>query len=197
MTEKTINDELIKQAQTGNEEAMDLIIREYKGLVLASIKNYFLIGAEQEDLFQEGVIGLLKAIKNYDEQKATFKTFATCCIKSQIFTAIRNSTTLKHSILNEATSNLESEQGQKKYSNESRINANCNPEEIFLGKEKLHNFGKFIKVKFSQFEKIVFSYMIQGFSYKEIAIKLDKTPKVIDNTFQRIKKKSELWLKTY
>ena len=191
MNEELINDEVIKLAQNGDQEALDLILKEYKKLIYLNIRNYFLVGADQDDLLQEGTIGLLKAIKNYSEGKASFKTFAT-------LTAVRSSTAQKNSALNEASgNNLETEDGHEDYPKELYSNVRYNPEAIFLSKEKIMEFQDFVEHNFSPFERQVFNYMIKGFSYKEIAEELEKTPKVIDNSFQRIKRKSELWLSTY
>lgn len=193
-----INDEVIKEAQQGNEEALNLILEEYKKLVLSNVKNYFIIGAEQEDLIQEGMIGLLKAVRNYDkDKKASFKTFATVCIRTQLITVIRTSTAQKNLILNEAVGNgIENESGVERQ-HKVELNMKYNPEIIFFCKEKIKEFSRFVKENFSPFEIVVFNFMIKGFSYKEIAEKLEKKPKTIDNAFQRIKKKSELWLNNY
>lgn len=198
MNEELINDDIVARAQAGETEALDLILNEYKKLIFLNVRNYFLVGAEQEDLLQEGMIGLLKAIKGYTRGKASFKTFATLCIRRQILTAVRSSTAQKNILLNEASgNNLETEDGHEDYPKELYSNIKYNPEAIFLSKEKIMEFQDFVEHNFSSFEKQVFNYMIKGFSYKEIAEELEKTPKVIDNSFQRIKRKSELWLSTY
>lgn len=198
MNEELINDEVVARAKEGDQEALDLILKEYKKLIFLNVRNYFLVGAEQEDLLQEGTIGLLKAIKGYDKEKASFKTFATLCIRRQILTAVRSSTAQKNIVLNEASgNNLETEDGHEDYPKELYSNIRYNPEAIFLSKEKIMEFQDFVEHNFSPFERKVFNYMIKGFSYKEIAEELEKTPKVIDNSFQRIKRKSELWLSTY
>ncbi len=198
MSEELINDDVVARAQAGEPEALDLILKEYKKLIFLNVRNYFLVGAEQDDLLQEGTIGLLKAIKGYTKGKASFKTFATLCIRRQILTAVRSSTAQKNIFLNEASgNNLESEDGHEDYPKELYSNVKYNPEAIFLSKEKIMEFQDFVEHNFSPFERKVFNYMIKGFSYKEIAEELEKTPKVIDNSFQRIKRKSELWLSTY
>lgn len=198
MSENIITEEVIAKAQAGNSEAIDLIIKEYKNLIFLNVKNYFLVGADEDDLLQEGAIGLLKAIHAYTKGKASFKTFATLCIRRQILTAVRSSNAQKNSALNAASgNNLENENGSEIYPKELYSNKKYNPEEIFLSKEKISDFHKFVESNFSTFEKKVFEYMVKGYSYKEIAEKLDKSPKTIDNSFQRIKRKSELWLRTY
>lgn len=198
MEKELISNEIVKLAQDGDQEALDLILKEYKKLIYLNVRNYFLVGAEQDDLLQEGTIGLLKAIKNYSEGRASFKTFATLCIRRQILTAVRSSTAQKNIFLNEASgNNLETEDGHEDYPKGLYSNVKYNPEAIFLSKEKVMEFQDFVEHNFSPFEREVFNYMIKGFSYKEIAQELKKTPKVIDNSFQRIKRKSELWLSTY
>lgn len=198
MSKELVTDEVITRAQNGDQEALALILTEYKKLIFLNVKNYFLIGADQDDLLQEGTIGLLKAIKGYDKDKASFKTFATLCIRRQILTAVRSSTSQKNIVLNEASgNNLENEDGQEEYPKELYSNTKYNPEALFLSKEKIMEFQDFVEHNFSPFERQVFNYMIKGFSYKEIAEELSKTPKTIDNSFQRIKRKSELWLSTY
>ena len=191
MSENIITDEVVAKAQNGNAEAIDLILKEYKKLIFLNVKNYFLIGADQDDLLQEGTIGLLKAIQAYTRGKASFKTFATLCIRRQILTAVRSSNAQKNSALNAASGNtLENENGYETYPKNLYSTIKYNPEEIT-------DFQKFVESNFSPFEKVVFEYMIKGFSYKEIARELNRSPKTIDNSFQRIKRKSELWLSTY
>lgn len=194
-----INNDLIKEAQNGNKEAIDMILKAYTDLVSINAKKYFIIGAEQEDLVQEGVLGLLKAIKGYNEGKSQFKTFAILCIRNQIITAIKVANRQKNSILNEAILNSTDTNDNKelddyKYGKTQNYD---NPEEIYLMKEKLTNFMAYINENLSKLEKEVFDYMIRGYSYREIAKILSKELKTIDNTMQRIRSKSELWLKQY
>lgn len=193
-----INDEVVALAQQGNQEAIELILKEYKSIITINAKNFFLVGAEQEDLQQEGTIGLLKAIKNYTKEKSSFKTFATLCIRHQILLVVRNSTTKKNSILNEAISSDEiDDENEDKPIIRDYFDDKYNPENLYLDREIVTEFHKYVQKNFSVFEKEVLSFMVQGFSYKEIAEKLEKTPKVIDNCFQRIRKKIENWLKIY
>lgn len=199
MRDIDIDNDLIKEAQNGNKEAIDMILKAYTDLVSINAKKYFIIGAEQEDLIQEGVLGLLKAIKSYDKEKSQFKTFAILCIRNQIITAIKVANRQKNSILNEAilnsTNSHENEElDDYKY---GKIEGYKNPEEIYLMKEKLNNFMTYINENLSKLEKEVFDYMIRGYSYREIAKILSKELKTIDNAIQRIRNKSEVWLKQY
>lgn len=189
-------EKLIIEAQRGDEEAMNELIKIYFPLVSINTKNFFIIGAEKEDLVQEGLLGLLKAIKYYDPSKIAFNNFAILCIRRQILSAIKSANSKKNMILNEAiSSNLISDE----YSTlELDFASNdSSPEEIFFSKNKLENFQKFALINFSELEKKVLEYIIRGYSYKEIAKQLEVSPKSIDNSIQRIRKKAETWLKTY
>lgn len=188
-------EKLIIEAQNGNDEAMNELIKIYFPLVSINTKNYFIIGAEKEDLVQEGLLGLLKAIKYYNPNKISFNNFAILCIRRQIFSAIKSANSKKNMVLNEALSNSsisDSDDFELDF-----ISTESSPEEIFFSKDKLENFHKYTSTNFSELEKKVFEYMIRGYSYKEIARQLEVNPKSIDNSIQRIKKKAETWFKTY
>lgn len=199
MAMELVTDEVINKAQSGDQEAINLILQEYRNYIYLNVKNYFIVGAEQEDLLQEGTIGLLKALKAYKKGKSSFKTFAMICIRSQIITAIKASNTQKNTALNLASGIcIENDVGKEvEYNKGLKSYVNYDPEEIFLTKEKLNDFKTFVNKNFSSFEKEVFKYMIKGYSYREIAQELQKSPKTIDNSFQRIKRKSEVWISEY
>ena len=171
MAMELVTDEVINKAQSGDQEAIDLILQEYKNYIYLNVKNYFIVGAEQEDLLQEGTIGLLKALKAYKNGKSSFKTFAMICIRSQIITAIKASNTQKNTALNLASGNCIENDGGKEieYNKGLKSYISYDPEEIFLTKEKLNDFKTFVNKNFSSFEKEVFKYMIKGYSYREIA----------------------------
>ena len=178
--EENINT-ILKKAQTGDSEAIDWILKEYSKILSFNAQKYYLIGAEQEDLLQEGILGLLKAIKFYDETKSSFSSFA-----------IRKANTQKNSVLNEAlttSSMIEDSSDVDNY-----ISSENNPEEAYLLKEEIKEFKNFSDKNFSKFEKEVLKYLIRGYSYREIAKILSKNLKSIDNTIQRIRKKSEDWI---
>ncbi|MDD7409898.1 sigma-70 family RNA polymerase sigma factor [Fusobacterium gastrosuis] len=189
-------EKLIIEAQRGDEEAMNELIKIYFPLVSINTKNFFIIGAEKEDLVQEGLLGLLKAIKYYDPSKTSFNNFAILCIRRQILSAIKSANSKKNMILNEAISNnlISDEYSTLELDFASN---NSSPEEIFFSKNKLENFQRFTLINFSELEKKVLEYIIRGYSYKEIAKQLEVSPKSIDNSIQRIRKKAETWLKTY
>ena len=189
--EENINT-ILKKAQTGDSEAIDWIVKEYSKILSFHAQKYYLIGAEQEDLLQEGILGLLKAIKFYDETKSSFSSFAFLCIRREMISAIRKANTQKNSVLNEAlttSSMIEDSSDIDNY-----ISSENNPEEAYLLKEEIKEFKNFSDKNFSKLEKEVLKYLIRGYSYREIAKILSKNLKSIDNTIQRIRKKSEDWI---
>lgn len=189
--EENINT-ILKKAQTGDSEAIDWILKEYSKILSFNAQKYYLIGAEQEDLLQEGILGLLKAIKFYDETKSSFSSFAFLCIRREMISAIRKANTQKNSFLNEAlTTSSMIEDGSDV---DNYISSENNPEEAYLLKEEIKEFKNFSDKNFSKFEKEVLKYLIRGYSYREIAKILSKNLKSIDNTIQRIRKKSEDWI---
>ncbi|MGL4970064.1 MAG: sigma-70 family RNA polymerase sigma factor, partial [Cetobacterium sp.] len=174
------------------------IITEYKNIIYIRNRTLFLKGAEREDLLQEGMIGLMKAIKSFDENRsACFSTFASLCIKRQIITAVKNYNSEKNKNLNSAMQGEGYSEIQEliRYSNPSL--KYYTPEQIVIGKELMKFLKKFLKINLSGLEKEVFSYMVKGYGYLEIAEKLKKEPKAIDNSIQRIKKKVLIFLEKY
>ncbi|MBZ4683153.1 MAG: polymerase sporulation-specific sigma factor [Fusobacteriaceae bacterium] len=195
-----ISDELIEQAKYGDTEAINEIFTQYKNFVFLKSKNYFLMGADKEDLIQEGMIGLLKAIRGYDKNKlASFKTFAAICIKRQLITAIKTANSQKNVVLNNAVGIMgENEENREvSYSRGLESYISYDPEEIFLTKEQVKGLKNYLNENLSKFEKEVFKYMVMGLTYKDIAEKLGKKVKSVDNAIQRIKRKSEMWIKDY
>ncbi len=189
--------ELIKKAQEGDQEAISQIFHNYRWLVIKKSCNYYLNGADREDLFQEGMIGLLKAVRAYDGGKnASFNTFASLCIKRQIITAIKNSNSGKNKMLNIAVNGFyEGEESNISYFKKS-FNF-YNPEEIFLGKEKIGGLKEYLSDNLSKMENEIFDYMLLGNNYIEIAKKTGRSVKSIDNAIQRVKKKIKAFLEDY
>lgn len=192
------DEEIVKMAQEGNVIAEEFLIKKYKELVKRKANTYFIIGGDKEDVIQEGMIGIFKAIRGYDSlNEASFKTFAEICVNRQIISAIRNANMQKHQILNESLS-LSSDndpEGEQKTLEERLPSSNHDdPETLMLMKE----IGEFLKEEsheiFSKLEKRVWDKMLQGKSYIEIAEELGKSKKTIDNTIQRIKKKIYTYL---
>lgn len=189
----------IISAQNGNEESLEKIIKEFQKNMYHNNHSFFLKGGDKDDLIQEGLIGLIKAIKSFDESKNTcFSTFANLCIKRQMITAIKNHNSDKFKNLNQAI--LEENGGMDIEENTQYRSPSLNfysPEDIYLGKELILSLRKYLSENLSSFEKEVFKYLIKEYSYLEIAEILNEKPKKIDNAIQRIKKKINLHLDTF
>ncbi|MGL5089166.1 MAG: sigma-70 family RNA polymerase sigma factor [Cetobacterium sp.] len=193
-----IKNEDVLLAKKGDIESIEKIVIEYSSFIFMRNKTLFLKGADREDLVQEGMIGLIKAIKSFDENRNTaFTTFASLCIKRQIITAVKNYNSLRNKNLNNAMIGDGYAEVEEiiKYNNPSL--KYCTPEQILIGKELMKFMEKYLKDNLSGLEKDVFLYIIKGYSYLEIAKELNKEPKAIDNSIQRIKKKVIVFLKKY
>ena len=192
------DEEMVKMAQEGSVTAEEYLIKKYKDLVKKKSSTYFIMGGDKEDVIQEGMIGIFKAIRGFDEEKeASFKTFAEICINRQIISAIRNSNLQKHQILNESislSSDNDPEGEQKTLEERLPSNKSDDPETLMLMKE----IGQYLKEEsheiFSTLEQKVWDRMLQGKTYQEIAVELEKTQKAIDNALQRFKKKIYAYL---
>ncbi len=187
------DEQLVLMAREGSETAEEILIEKYKGLVRMKAKAYFIVGAETEDVVQEGMIGLIKAIRKFDpEREAGFKTFASTCINNQIIKAIRKAEREKNQPLNDAIS-LNDQVGGKEegltIGDILRASLSDEPEEMLIYEESLTRLGELSKETFSPLETQVLRGKIQGKSYQEIAAELGKSPKTIDNALQRIRKK--------
>lgn len=185
--ENISDEELIIRLRDGEEEITDYIINKYKNLVRNKAKTMFILGADKDDLIQEGMIGLFKAIRDYDSGRdASFYTFADLCVSRQIYTAIQAAGRQKHAPLNSSVSiSLHEDQLNSKISN----NVNDNPEKLIIAEENIRMIEEMIDEELSAFEKQVFELSRTGMSYSEIAKILGKDEKSTDNAMQRIKKK--------
>ena len=185
------DEELAELSGSGDRRATEYILNRYKNLVKSRARAYFLAGADRDDIIQEGMIGLFKAIRDFDITKQpTFRSFAELCIKRQIITAVKASTRLKHQPLNSYVSLSEPAYDDDKTLVEIIAERKASdPEEIFLRRENFEAINRDIESKLSSLEKTVFSLYLRGLNYQEIALELKRTPKSIDNALQRIKKK--------
>lgn len=189
------DEEVVDKAKTGDSRAQEYLISKYENFVKAKSKSYFLIGADKEDIYQEGMIGLYKAIRDFKPDRlASFKAFAELCITRQIITAIKTATRQKHIPLNTYISlnkpiyEEESDRTLIDVLSELKI---TDPEELIIGKEQLkHIEGEMAKV-LSDLEMEVLQSYLDGKSYQEIACDLDRQAKSIDNALQRVKRKLE------
>ncbi len=195
------DEQLAVMAQNGDVGAVEYILNKYKGLIKARAHAYFLIGADREDIIQEGMIGLYKAIRDFREDKqSSFSAFADLCATRQIVTAIKTATRLKHIPLNNYVSlnkpvyEDESEKTLIDFVAETIVS---DPEEIVINDEDYrYTSGEIFKC-LSKFEKNVLGLYLDGKSYQEISVLLDRTPKSIDNALQRIKRKLETQLEGF
>lgn len=192
------DEEVVSMAQAGTPHAEEYLMDKFKPLVKLRSRAYFLIGADSEDIIQEGMIGLYKAVRDFDATKnASFRSFAQLCINRQMISAIKAATRQKHQPLNSYVSLNRSafeEDSDQTYMDLLQEGALLNPEVLLIGQESKNFLETKIMESLSGFEKKVLKLYLQGHSYFEIAKILDKTEKSIDNALQRIKKKLEHFL---
>jgi len=193
-----LDEEVIEEAKSGNSKALEYLINKYKSFVRAKARTYFLIGADREDIIQEGMIGLYKAIRDFREDKlSSFRAFAELCITRQIITAIKTATRQKHIPLNSYVSlnkpifDEESDRTLMDVISEESIS---DPEEMIINREEFSGIELKIGELLSGLEWEVLSLYLQGKSYQEIAEELDRHVKSIDNALQRVKRKLEKFL---
>lgn len=185
------DEELVYKAKFGDENAENELLELYKGLVVKIARSYFILGGEMEDIVQEGMIGLYKAIKGYDKKKnASFKTFATMCIKHQIQSAIKVANAKKNSPLSNSVS-LQSFSENSDDDDFLPVNLifQVSPDEKIINKEDYRNLLENIKKMLSEKELQVLKYYLKGYTYKEISNILGTSEKSIDNSLSRIKSK--------
>ncbi|MBC8061809.1 MAG: RNA polymerase sporulation sigma factor SigH [Clostridiaceae bacterium] len=190
-----LDEEVVLEAKRGNKQAQEYLINKYENFVKAKAKSYFLIGADKEDIYQEGMIGLYKAIRDFKADRlASFKAFAELCVTRQIITAIKTATRQKHIPLNTYISlnkpvyDQESDRTLMDVISGVKI---TDPEELVVSREELLDIENEISQVLSELEMEVLMSYIEGKSYQEIACDLDRHAKSIDNALQRVKRKLE------
>lgn len=197
---KIPDEQLILRLRDGEAAIMDYIISKYKYLVIRAAKAMYLLGGENDDLIQEGMIGLFKAVRDFDtNQEASFYSFAELCISRQMYTAIKISQRQKHIPLNSYVSlydvkKVDSDEKQSPLIEQLEMETNNNPEELFLDKERMLMLVHELNQRLSDMERRVLHLHLQGEDYRSIAKLLDKSPKSIDNALQRIKQKMSVIL---
>ena len=186
------DEELINQIRENDPQALNEIIERYKSLIEIRVSNYFINGAEKDDLMQEGRIGLFKAIMNYDPIKdASFNTFANLCIERQLINAVKNSNRQKHMPLNNYVSLNGSDDDSSNETIDTVLNNSVeDPLDTITKKEYMNEINDTLDKNLSDFEKNVLDLLLKGYKYEEIAKKLDSNSKAIDNAIQRIRKKT-------
>lgn len=194
-----LDEEIVHIAKSGDVKAQEYLINKYRNFVRAKARSYFLIGADREDIIQEGMIGLYKAIRDFRQDKlSSFRAFAELCITRQIITAIKTATRQKHIPLNSYISlnkpiyDEESDRTLLDILSGTRVS---DPEELIISREELVNIESKIGEVLSSLEWDVLRSYLDGKSYQEIACDLDRHAKSIDNALQRVKRKLEKYLK--
>lgn len=187
---------LILAAQAGDEVASTTLVSKYRGFVRCKARSYFLAGADRDDVIQEGMIGLYKAIRDYDpSRQASFRSFAELCITRQLITAIKSATRQKHSPLNSYVSLSRSahmeEEGDRVLEDILAAKEICDPAEIVISAWETINIRDGFMQVLSPFESEVLRLYVEGKSYQEVAVTLDRHVKSVDNALQRIKRKIE------
>lgn len=195
------DEEIAVMAKEGNDEALEYLLCKYKNFVKSKAKSYFLIGADKEDIYQEGMIGLFKAIRDFkDDKLASFKVFAELCITRQIITAVKTATRQKHIPLNTYISlnkpiyDEESDRTLLDIISSMKVS---DPEELIIDREEMKNIESRIEEVLSNLEMEVLNSYLDGKSYQEIASDLDRQAKSIDNALQRVKRKLEKCLEQH
>ncbi|MBQ6844746.1 MAG: sigma-70 family RNA polymerase sigma factor [Agathobacter sp.] len=195
MNYKDLSDEeLIERLRAGDGDIVDYIMEKYKPLVRKKTNAMYLIGGENEDLIQEGMIGLFKAVRDYNPEKsAAFFAFAELCITRQLYSALEASNRKKHSPLNNYISFSNQEDTDGMDLEQIISSQNISPEQMLIEKERKQEFFAGLEEKLSKMEKKVLYLYLEGNSYTQIAETMGKTPKSIDNTLQRIRGKVKLF----
>lgn len=192
------DEEIVELVHKGESEALDFLINKYKNFVRAKARSYFLIGADKEDIVQEGMIGLYKAIRDFKEDKlSSFKAFAELCITRQIITAIKTATRQKHIPLNSYVSldkpiyDEESDRTLMDVISGAKV---LDPEELIINREEFDQIEVKMAELLSDLERKVLALYLDGQSYQEISEELNRHVKSIDNALQRVKRKLERYL---
>lgn len=183
---------IIEKAKKGDNSSMDYLLKEYSSLVRKKALGLFLIGADKDDLLQEGMIGLFKAILSYDEKReSSFDTFAALCINRQMFSAIKGANRNKHKLLNEYISIYrdEDQADEKEHMDIAIPDEKFNPEIMVTETESLENLESIMHERLSSMENKVLDMLIEGHTIAFMSKSLKKDTKSIDNAIQRIKSK--------
>ncbi len=189
------DEQLAVLAKAGDATASDELYHRYKNIVRGKARPYFLVGADRDDLIQEGMIGLFKAIRDFsDEKNNSFRPFAEICITRQILTAIKQATRNKHKPLNSYDSLYESvydDGSEKQLMDMIESRTALDPEELYIKQELHESLMQTVEKSLTEYERAVLDGFLDGRSYSEIAAELGHSTKSVDNALQRIRKKLE------
>ena len=198
------DEEMISLFRDGDQEAMERLLEKYKGMVLGKAKSMYILGGDSEDLIQEGMLGLFKAVRDFDSGRdASFRTFAQLCVTRQLYTAVKASARKKHLPLNSAvslSSPLREENGDER--DEELLDfleadPSSKPEEYLIGQEETERLEEMIEKELSPLEKQVLDLYLTGMGYVEIAHVLNRDEKSTDNALQRIRAKTRACLRKW
>lgn len=191
---------LVDAAQRGDQRASCELVKKYRPLIRCKARTYYLVGADRDDIMQEGMIGLFKAIRDYDpSRQASFHSFAELCVTRQIITAVKSATRRKHSPLNGYISLSRpasaEDEGERLLSDILAAKEVCDPAEIVIGAWETNFIRTGVVEALSGFEADVLRLYTVGQSYQQIADKLGRHTKAVDNALQRVKRKMEVQIK--
>ena len=187
--EQMTDEALCELVRSGYREAEDILAARYARTVRSLARPYFLAGGDSEDLIQEGMLGLVSAIREYDGEKAGFSTFLSICVKRRIYTAIRNAQGKKNDILNMAMSFEQLSKDHEDVSGHLHTDRMSDPESFVIDREEAMLLSQAIDRLLSAFERTVLMLYLRGFSYSEMSLHLNCPAKSIDNAVQRIRRK--------
>lgn len=191
---KLSDEEVVLLAQAGDSDAVEFLLQKYEKMVYAWTRSFFLQGGETDDVIQEGMIGLYKAIRDFSTGTSSFWAFAKLCITRNVISAIKGTTRQKHLPLNSYTSlhkPVNDAEGDRTLLETLSNNKVHDPEAVAIAREQLKSTGQTIKKYLSSFEFAVFQLYLAGYTYKEIAEELEVHTKSIDNALCRVKSKVE------
>lgn len=184
------DEQLITMLRDGDDKIMDFLMEKYKYLVRKKSNALFLLGGDTDDLIQEGMIGLFKAVRDYDVSRSSFYHFAELCISRQIYTAIEAAARKKHGPLNSYVSLSHGPEDPGELPIDETLTVrNRNPEQILIDRENVDLFLEKINAHLSRMERQVLDLYLEGMNYRQIAREMDKPEKSIDNALQRIRGK--------
>ncbi|MGC2874047.1 RNA polymerase sporulation sigma factor SigH [Ihubacter sp. mB4P-1] len=196
------DESIVKMAQEGSSTAYEYLIDKYKGLARSKAATYFIVGADKDDVIQEGMIGIFKAVRDFDQEgEASFRTFVELCVNRQIISAIKGANRQKHQILNKSVSlsarpENENDETPALAERLAANSADTDPEVMMLMREVIEFLKANEQNLFSPLENQVWEQMLKGRGYREIAFRLRRSTKTVDNAMQRIKKKVEMYLES-
>lgn len=181
---------LCRLVAQGNREAEEILVARYNRLVRICARPFFLVGGDSEDLIQEGMLGLLKAIRSYDVSRdASFRTFAEICIRSRLYSILRSQNRNKHAALNHSVVVEAPFFDSNSYTVGALDLSRSNPEDLMILQENFDEMWKRVQNQLSEFEAKILGFYLDGLSYQEIAVMVSKSPKSVDNAVQRIRRK--------